>query len=172
MKTNSRNTQSFFQLAYKSFSAIVLIAATLFTQASYAQDGSMPGAELYHSYIDIKNALVAGDAPTASLKSEQYVKILHGMNSSLIPEGTMNALVKHAGLLSAARDIKHQREEFQPLSANMYLVAKSMKLSGEPIYYAYCPMKKAYWLSNEAAIKNPYFGSSMLTCGKVQETLK
>ena len=172
MKTNSRNTQSFFQLAYKSFSAIVLIAATLFTQATYAQDGSVPGAELYHSYLDIKNALVSGDAPTASSKAEQFVKILNGMDPKFIQQGTLNAMVKHAGLLSASKDLRHQREEFQPLSANMYLVAKSMKLSSDPIYYAYCPMKKAYWLSNEAVIKNPYYGSSMLTCGKVQETLK
>jgi hypothetical protein len=33
-------------------------------------------------------------------------------------------------------------------------------------------MKKASWLSSEAAIKNPYFGSAMLTCGKVTATLK
>jgi hypothetical protein len=32
-------------------------------------------------------------------------------------------------------------------------------------------MKKAYWLSGDAAIKNPYFGSSMLTCGKVSTTI-
>ncbi|MAQ74933.1 MAG: hypothetical protein CL613_01215 [Aquimarina sp.] len=31
-------------------------------------------------------------------------------------------------------------------------------------------MKKAYWLSKEKDIKNPYYGSSMLTCGKVAET--
>jgi len=32
-------------------------------------------------------------------------------------------------------------------------------------------MKKAVWLSNEKAIKNPYYGSQMLTCGKVVETI-
>jgi hypothetical protein len=36
----------------------------------------------------------------------------------------------------------------------------------------YCPMKKANWLSSSATIKNPYYGNSMLTCGKVVETLK
>jgi len=33
-------------------------------------------------------------------------------------------------------------------------------------------MKDAYWLSNETAIKNPYYGSRMLTCGSVKDTLK
>ena len=30
-------------------------------------------------------------------------------------------------------------------------------------------MKKAAWLSSEKQIKNPYYGSSMLTCGEVTE---
>ncbi|MGY4386382.1 hypothetical protein ACVWYN_003435 [Pedobacter sp. UYP24] len=32
-------------------------------------------------------------------------------------------------------------------------------------------MKKSSWLSSEKAVKNPYFGSAMLACGSVQETL-
>ena len=32
-------------------------------------------------------------------------------------------------------------------------------------------MKKAYWVSQESEIKNPYYGSSMLSCGKVIEKL-
>jgi hypothetical protein len=53
----------------------------------------------------------------------------------------------------------------------MASLAKSVKLTTEPIYQAYCPMKKANWLSNDKAIKNPYYGSAMLTCGKVVETI-
>jgi hypothetical protein len=51
-------------------------------------------------------------------------------------------------------------------------MAKGVKLSSEPIYQQYCPMKKAAWLSNESAVKNPYYGSSMLTCGNVTDTIK
>jgi hypothetical protein len=32
--------------------------------------------------------------------------------------------------------------------------------------------KGANWLSKENAVKNPYYGSQMLTCGKVVETIK
>jgi len=31
--------------------------------------------------------------------------------------------------------------------------------------------KGANWLSKEEAVKNPYYGSQMLTCGSVQETI-
>jgi len=32
-------------------------------------------------------------------------------------------------------------------------------------------MKKAYWLSAEAKIKNPYFGNQMPDCGSVKNKL-
>jgi hypothetical protein len=32
-------------------------------------------------------------------------------------------------------------------------------------------MIKTHWLSSEKAIKNPYYGSAMLTCGEVTETI-
>ena len=54
----------------------------------------------------------------------------------------------------------------------MAAVAKAVKLTGDPIYQAYCPMKKAYWLSSQKDIKNPYFGNAMLTCGEVTETIQ
>jgi hypothetical protein len=53
----------------------------------------------------------------------------------------------------------------------MTVLAKAVKLSSEPVYQVYCPMKKANWLSSSKEIKNPYFGSAMLTCGKVVETI-
>ena len=74
--------------------------------------------------------------------------------------------------ISESTDIHHQREHFTSLSANMVTLAKQATLSQQPVYEDYCPMKKAYWLSSETAIKNPYFGSSMPTCGKVAATLK
>jgi len=32
--------------------------------------------------------------------------------------------------------------------------------------------KGGYWLSTEKKIKNPYFGSKMIKCGKVKEIIK
>jgi hypothetical protein len=74
--------------------------------------------------------------------------------------------------ISATKEIDHQRDHFQSFSDNFYKLAKAVKLSEQPVFQAYCPMKKAYWLSSDAAIKNPYYGKQMLTCGKVSDTLK
>jgi Protein of unknown function (DUF3347) len=152
---------------------IVAILSTAFVQNSFAQDSTrIQPAQLLHSYYDIKNALVAGNANTASLKAEEFVKTLNGVDPKIINEATRDTLLKDAGHISESKDIKHQREHFATFSTNMYALAKAVKLTTEPVYYAWCPMKKAYWLSSDKAIKNPYFGSAMLTCGKITETLQ
>ena len=151
---------------------IVAIIATAFVQSSFAQDSAGMQSQLLHSYYDIKNALVAGNANTASASAEQFLKTANGIDYKVISEGNINTLLKDATAISVSKDLKEQRMHFANLSTNMFAIAKAVKLTTEPIYYAYCPMKKAYWLSSEATIKNPYFGSAMPTCGKVVETLK
>ena len=155
---------------------MVAIFATAFVQQTFSQDSKQDSqnnlSHLLLSYYDIKDALVAGKADTAALKAADFVKHLNKIDATLISLDTSAALLQDATHISLSKDIKHQREHFANFSINMFALAKSIKLSSDPIYEAYCPMKKAYWLSNVPAIKNPYYGSAMLTCGVVKETLK
>lgn len=151
---------------------IVALFATAFTQ-SFAQDNKeTQSSVLLHLYYDVKNALVTGNANIASGKAGEFVKTLNSIPSGTIGNDSRNALLKDAGTISQTKELKRQRESFASFSTNMYALVKTAKLFTEPVYYDYCPMKKAYWLSSEAAIKNPYFGSAMPTCGKVEETIK
>ena len=152
---------------------IVAIFATIFLQKSFAQDSTALSqlSQLLTSYYNIKDALVAGKSNSASTSAELFVKAANGIDYKLISEANINALLKDADNISGTKDIKQQREMFSNFSINMFALAKSVKLSTQPIYEAYCPMKKAYWLSNDKDIKNPYYGSAMLTCGSVKETL-
>lgn len=74
-----------------------------------------------------------------------------------------------------AGNIDHQREHLETLSKDVYDIAKSFG-AGKTMYKIYCPMynnnKGAYWLAESKEVKNPYFGSKMLTCGEVQEEIK
>lgn len=149
---------------------LIAFVATAFLQKSFAQDNQI--SDLLTKYYNIKNALVAGNANTASSEAEAFVKTLKGLDSKTINEGTRDALLKDAGQIEETKELKHQREHFASISDNMYTLAKATKLTTQPVYYDYCPMKKAHWLSSDKAIKNPYYGSSMLTCGKVEETLQ
>lgn len=138
-----------------------------------------PLSQLLTLYYNVKNALVKSDANTAAAQAGELVKAINNIDVKKLPDADMKAfmplqekLVFDAKYISENKKIDHQREHFQSLSDNFYKLAKAVKLSDQPIYQDYCPMKKAYWLSSEAAIKNPYFGSQMLNCGKISDTIK
>ena len=87
----------------------------------------------------------------------------------------LNDVKEDAEHINGTKDIAHQRDHFISLSKNMYALIKVAKTT-ETVYYQFCPManegKGANWLSKESGVKNPYYGSQMLTCGKTVETIK
>lgn len=161
----------------KKIFLLVALIATVWIKPSFAQNSQTQ--TLLSSYYDIKNALVNSDAAAAGTKAADFTKALGSIDMKTMPAEEMNAfmglqdkLAFDAKHISESKDIAHQREHFANFSANLFKLAKVVKLTKDPVYYDYCPMKKSYWLSDNATIKNPYFGKQMLTCGSVKETLK
>lgn len=154
--------------------AFAVVFATANTQTVQAQDaaGNTRLSKILQSYYDVKDALVAGNSKTASESATDFIKNLNGISFKLISEGNVNSLLKDAGTIADAKSIDKQRAAFANFSTNVTAVAKELKMSDQPVYIQYCPMKKASWLSSEQTIKNPYYGSSMLTCGKVTDTIE
>jgi len=151
---------------------MVAIFATASAQQIFAQQTSKDQpADLLTSYYNIKDALVSGDVNAASLSAEQFVKALNSSGMEMVQKSNKDVLQKDAGSIAGTKDLKKQREVFSAFSDNMFALAKIVKLSSEPVYQQYCPMKKASWLSSTMAIKNPYYGNAMLTCGSVKETI-
>lgn len=157
----------------KNLVLAITLVATVFVQKTFAQDSRQKHqlSQLLSEYYNIKDALVAGNSNIASQKADEFIKTANTIDYKLISEGNINTLLKDASPISDTKDIKKQRQHFSNLSNNMATLAKAMKLTNQPIYQAYCPMQKANWLSSSKEIKNPYFGSAMLTCGKVVETI-
>ena len=158
----------------KKLLVLVALFAITFTQYGFAQENAKQAqlSQLLTNYYTIKNALVAGKATEAATGAAAFIKTSNSIDYKLISEGNISKLVKDAGNISGTKDIEKQRKYFSNLSSNMAAIAKALKLSDQPVYQAYCPMKKSVWLSNEKAIKNPYYGSAMLTCGEVTETFQ
>jgi DNA-binding transcriptional regulator WhiA len=154
----------------KVFLFVTLLAA-IATQSLSAQESSKnQSGQLLSLYYDIKDALVSGNAATASAKAGDFVKAINSIDTKIVGEVSRDALLKDVTVISTSKDLKEQRVIFAPFSDNMIALAKTVKLSAEPVYLQYCPMKKASWLSSQQAIKNPYYGSAMLTCGSVKAT--
>jgi hypothetical protein len=156
----------------KLFIATVILAAISFHPLFAQVSNILP------TYYGVKDALVAGDANIASAKAGELLKAIDGVDAGKLATKDNKVFMElkdklafDARHISEKKEIGHQREHFTSLSANMMTLAKSVRLSDQPIYQDYCPMKKATWLTNDQAIRNPYYGNSMLTCGKVQTTI-
>ena len=156
----------------KKIFLLVALIATVFTQNIFAQEGtSEQPASLLNIYYKLKDALVSSNSTIAAANAEALLKAINTSAKEVVPDDARAVLIKDANAISQSKDLKVQREKFATLSNNIFELAKTVKLSTDPVYQQYCPMKKATWLSNDKAIKNPYYGNAMLTCGSVKATL-
>lgn len=133
---------------------------------------------VFDKYFLLKEALVKSDAKTAAITSKDLVTSIEAvkmetlkMEVHMVWMKILKDLTADAKSISETQDIQKQREAFKTLSKGMYEIIKVSKPS-EAVYYQYCPMQDANWLSKENAVKNPYYGAQMLTCGKTVETIK
>jgi len=130
------------------------------------------------AYYDVKNALVSDNATATNAKAKDLLAAITAFPADQLSAADKTNWTKYAAKLqfdgrhiAESSNIAHQREHFASLSENMFAAVKALKLNTAIVYRTYCPMKKSYWLSEAAAIKNPYYGSEMLTCGEVKQTL-
>lgn len=148
---------------------VTFLMVAFFSHQPYAQDNSIK-SNLLTSYFNLKNALVQGNFKNASIQASQMIKDI-SYTKKLSDAKIQDKILEDASHIAASKDISHQRDHFARLSKNMLIAVKELKLNTTKIYYDYCPMLKSYWLSNETAIKNPYYGNQMLTCGNIAEVI-
>lgn len=112
------------------------------------------------SYLEIQVKLAAdkidGVKPAAQEIGDQAARM-----------GTAGeAIVKSAKAVENAADLKATRLAFGDLSDAVIAAGKAEGWKDVPaVKIAYCPMAKKSWVQTEAEIRNPYYGSAMLTCG-------
>ena len=136
---------------------------------------------VFDTYFSVKDALVETDGNTTSTKATELLSAINKvkmetlkMDVHMVWMKVLENLKTDATSISASKDTKEQRASFISLSESMY---KLIKISEQetPTYYQHCPMandgKGANWLSKEKEVKNPYYGSMMLSCGKTVETI-
>ncbi len=133
---------------------------------------------ILNDYFNLKDALVADDNAKAkelgatlatSLGKLDISKYTDAQQSEL--KDIMEDAIEHAEHISES-DIKHQREHFKVLSKD---VTDMVAITGTQVklYEQFCPMYDGgtAWLSTKEEIRNPYYGSQMLKCGKVQREI-
>jgi membrane fusion protein, copper/silver efflux system len=138
---------------------------------------------IFDEYFKIKNALADDNPQSAQNYAKNFKKQLEKTGQhSLDGEHHMFWMQQYEAMESStAKFLKADNKEtmrmhFEPLSKTMIETARTLGAIGQTFYVAFCPMydndRGAYWLSEFKEIKNPYFGSMMLRCGEVRETIR
>ena len=137
--------------------------------------------EIVTNYLKLKNALVKDDSKAAANAGKALYVTLNSTDTK-----SLNAKFKkeYVDIADDAKEhvahigdnsgkIEHQREHFAMLSKDINDFVQTFGTT-QKLYQDYCPMydegKSGYWISETKEIKNPYFGSQMLTCGSVTKT--
>lgn len=175
----------------KNFTFTIALAIALLFSVNFVQANSIATEStateiadsnqlqsVYDAYFAVKDALIKSDAKLTSAKAKDLLAAITEVKMDKLKSDEHNVWMKavkkmtaDAKSISTSSDLKKQRETFKSLTKNTYDLIKVSK-PNEVVYKQHCPMADADWLSKEKAVKNPYYGSSMLTCGNVVETIK
>ncbi len=133
------------------------------------------------SYFLVKNGLVDDNFTESKKAITGMDQALGAVNMNLVSgQGHDQWMEMVFGIKDAstkmnqAPNIEEARKHFSMLSFHILEMTETFGLDKEVVYKDYCPMafgdQGAFWLSEKKDITNPYFGSSMLTCGEVKQT--
>lgn len=137
---------------------------------------------VYDNYFALKDALVGSNSTLAAAKAVTLLTSIDkvqmdklDMDVHMVWMKVVDKIKADSKSISDSKDLVKQRKHFISLSNNIYSLMKVSKLD-TAVFYQFCPMandgKGANWLSTENQVKNPYYGSAMMSCGKTVETLK
>lgn len=143
-------------------------AATTATPVTKAVFEDPKGEPVYENYLQLKDALIKGNAAEAQTAAA-------ALQTALTDAGNSKG-ADLSGKIASTDKLDAQRAELEGLSAEVETVVKASKIKGGVIYKQYCPManggKGGYWLSSNSDIRNPYYGDEMLNCGETKEEIK
>jgi Cu(I)/Ag(I) efflux system membrane fusion protein len=133
------------------------------------------------SYFQVKNGLVKDNLEEAQKSLNSMDQGLQLVNMSLVQGQAhdlwmemLRGIKESNSKMRTSKEIEEARKHFSMLSFHILEMAETFGLNKDVVYKDYCPMafgdQGAYWLSEQKDITNPYFGSSMLTCGEVKQT--
>lgn len=138
-----------------------------------------PLAPVFEAYFQLKDALVASDAVKAKAAAQRLDAAVLAVDMGTLAADVhavwmkvMEPLANTATAISTAKDVEAQRKSFRTLTEPMTRLVKASPGS-VPVYLDHCPMYEggSDWLSRDKAIRNPFYGAQMMTCGSVKETI-
>lgn len=138
---------------------------------------------VFTASLQLNEGLVASDASKVKASAGETKTALSKVDLALLNDeplmdwmAYLKTLNESLDVITNTDDLVLQRKSFAAFSEALYKSLKEFGTGGLAVYYNYCPMANqnsgAYWLSHTKEIRNPFLGESMLSCGKLKETLQ
>jgi hypothetical protein len=157
-------------------------------QSSLPAGPSKMAGLLLNDYLELKDALVATRSEDAHQNAQGMLQQVSTLKAAIMadsmnlhPSGKLLVQLDSMHfqltriLLQDIKSCEPQRICFKYLSDNVFSFITLIHARQLHLYHQYCPLalneQGGWWLSTAAEIKNPYFGSKMLTCGELVDTL-
>lgn len=158
----------------------LLAAPALFAQHNHAGHGAhqpasnartepapalpKPVKAVFDSYIRIQTALAQDSLQGVSTNATAIAEAVQHDSAKTLPAD----VAKQAEALAKASDIKAAREAFKPLSDSLIKYLAANKAHAGHYVQVFCSMANGRWLQIGSVVSNPYYGKSMLRCGKIK----
>jgi Cu(I)/Ag(I) efflux system membrane fusion protein len=133
---------------------------------------------LYSAYFAIQQSLAGDEKP-----SEEQAAALHQQATALQDAADVSEPAREQlRVIATSSEHLHDMpietarlEAFRPISHAVVRLASLVRSADatEPYSHMFCPMVKGGagdWLQPNTELRNPYWGSQMLTCGEVVQT--
>jgi len=157
--------------------------ADAFIKVAISEKDKQAFEAILSNYLKFKDALVADDFTSAKKINSKVNDQINNIDKSQLNseagkiwESFQKELLTSTNTMATAKDIKEMRNSFDEFSETMIGLVKTFQLTSKELYVLHCPMadnnKGADWLSASSEIKNPFYGSAMLTCGELKSTIK
>lgn len=152
----------------------LLFAAAVGSSVLYAGTAEFDKAmqPILEEYLKIHEAFAGDKTEGVKRAAEQIVTLSDNVDTNTVT-GEHEDHYKHVPMkikkaaqrLTEGKDLGAMRVAFKALSKPMAMWATMSKPKG--IYVVYCSMQKASWLQKDKAVRNPYYGHQMLSCGEI-----
>jgi Cu(I)/Ag(I) efflux system membrane fusion protein len=136
------------------------------------------------AYYTMTAAFVQEDSARANAAAFSFIQSIDSISlDQLNADTSIIALIaslktnlqQTAMQMPGEKNWEEKRHLLQTSSDMLFDILRTVQYKGGKVYQQFCPMAfdnaGANWLSNDAAIRNPYFGDKMLECGEVKDSI-
>lgn len=133
---------------------------------------------MYSAYFEIRSALASDELPPAqsAVRLHQLAtRLAESAEFTSEARSELQSIALHSDQLQRLDMEQTRLGAFRPVSHAVTKLAAQVRgdRAAQPFYHMFCPMVKGGggdWIQQTPELRNPYFGSQMLTCGELVHT--